>query len=87
MNIYKITLFRTSDRATANLSVRLMAHMNRFSYITDDITVSTNLELKMWMKPGGIFNGCPPIHEKGCHDSTPGEDVQVVKEELGWQTK
>ena len=52
-----------------------MEHINRFSYTTDDYIVNTHLELKIWMKPGTTFNGCPPINEKGCH-ATPREDGQ-----------
>ena len=82
--------FSTCDRVSASLSVRLMEHMNRFSYAKDTNTFNTvkiNLELKMWMKPGATFNGSPPIHVMGCHESPLGEDCQGVKEELGLGNK
>ena len=61
-------------RMPASHSVRLMEYKNKFSYTKHANMVNTILELKMWVKPATTFNNCPPMHEKGWTETTPGGD-------------
>ena len=57
------------------------------SAIKDANTGNTNLKMKMWVKPVTTFQQLSSQTWKGFHESTPGGDIQGLKEVLEWWTK